>query len=99
MIQTRNSFGENRKSGRDDWIVNIQRKLLSADGKTSFQEIPFELVDNNNGQYEVRYLIDAPCEALIHVKLTDELSKHRPIRGSPFKPTFVQDGKHRANEY
>jgi dynein heavy chain len=98
-VQSRNALGANRKSGRDDWSISIHRQVHSADNKHSLKEINFEVSDHNNGQYEVKYMVNMPCEILIHVKLSDENNKQRPTRGSPFKPTFVTDARHRANEY
>merc|ERR1712137_844576 len=50
------------------------------------------------GQYECIYCGEEG-EVEVHVKLMDEAGKPRPIRGSPFKPTFTKFGKNRANEY
>merc|ERR1712187_796157 len=81
-IQLRNQNGENRKSGRDEFNISVQQKVLLDDGKESMRDLPFEFVDLNTGQYEVHYLADEG-EVVIHVKLMDENNKPRPVLGSP----------------
>merc|ERR1711924_52181 len=98
MIQARNKDSENRKSGRDEWVVTLQQKKHGADGKDTMKDLPFELIDMDNGCYEMVYTADEG-EVVIHVKHIDDRQKPRPIRGSPFKPTFTNFGKNRANEY
>eukprot|EP00415_Alexandrium_ostenfeldii_P002047 UN2047 len=55
-------------------------------------------MDKDNGQYEMKYTADAG-DVVIHVKLIDENGKARPIRGSPFKPSFTSTARNKANEY
>ncbi|CAE8644450.1 unnamed protein product [Polarella glacialis] len=98
FIQARNQNGENRKSGRDEFLVTVQQRVQNADGKEVLRDLPFELLDLNNGKSEVTYMADE-CELVIHVKLIDENRKPRPIRGSPYKPTFSKMAKNRANEH
>lgn len=97
-IQTRDVNGVNRSSGRDEFVVTVQQREATEDGKFVLKDLPCELIDINTGQYEVRYLADEG-EVVCHVKLIDENGKQRPIRGSPFKPTFSKMAKNRANEY
>jgi dynein heavy chain len=49
VIQARNDNGENRKSGRDGFMVAIK----TADKEK--KEIPCEIQDMDNGQYFVKY--------------------------------------------
>jgi len=98
MIQARNQLGENRKSGRDEFMVTVQQKVLNSDGKEVFRDVCFELNDLNDGKTEVKYMADEG-ELVIHVKLMDENNKPRPIRGSPFRPTLTKMARNRANEY
>jgi dynein heavy chain len=98
IIQARNALGENRTSGRDELMVTIQRRIQTDDGKELMRDLPFDFVDLNNGQYEVKY-VSHEGDVVIHVKLADENSKPRPIRGSPFKASFTQAAKNRANDY
>lgn len=98
VIQARNQYGENRRSGDDTWNISVQHQALTADGKAILKEIPFEVQDFNNGQYEVRYTA-AIGSYLVYVKLKDEIGTLRPLRGSPFKPSMIQYGKKRANDF
>jgi len=98
FIQARNQNGENRKSGRDEFLITVQQRVQNAEGKEVLRDLPFELLDLNNGKSEVTYIADE-CELVIHVKLIDENRKPRPIRGSPYKPTFSKMAKNRANEH
>ncbi|CAK8998622.1 Glyceraldehyde-3-phosphate dehydrogenase [Durusdinium trenchii] len=98
MIQARNQLGENRKSGRDEFMVTVQQKVLNAEGKEVLRDVAFELNDLNDGKTEVKYMADEG-ELVIHVKLMDENGKPRPIRGSPFRPTLTKMARNRANEY
>ncbi|CAJ1331853.1 unnamed protein product [Effrenium voratum] len=98
MIQARNQLGENRSSGRDEWVVQIQQVYVNEKGKESLREVPHEILDFDTGQYEVRYVAE-PGDLVIKVSMVDELGKPRPIRGSPFKASCVQYAKNRANDY
>ena len=49
VIQARNDNGENLKSGRDGFMVEIK----TADKEK--KEIPCEIQDMDNGQYFVKY--------------------------------------------
>jgi dynein heavy chain len=88
LIQARNMNGENRKSGADEYVISVRQDNV---------EIEFEKVDYDNGRYEIFYT-PAAGEVKIDVKLVNEFEKAVPIRGSPFKATFVPNAKPRANE-
>ena len=47
---------------------------------------------------EVSYIADEG-DVLIHVRLYDENGKPRPVRGSPFRPSFTKNARHRANDW
>mmetsp|Transcript_146756 Transcript_146756/g.471049 ORF Transcript_146756/g.471049 Transcript_146756/m.471049 type:complete len:4209 (+) Transcript_146756:103-12729(+) len=98
MIQTRDENGNNRKSGREDFVITVQQKSALGDGKMLFEDLAFELHDKNNGQYEVTYVADEG-DVVINVKLMDPNGKQKPVRGSPFKPTFTTTARNKANEY
>lgn len=49
IIQARNDLGENRRSGRDNFVVKI-----TSVGENS-KEIPNELVDKDDGHYIVKF--------------------------------------------
>jgi dynein heavy chain len=98
IIQLRNQNGENRKTGRDEFAIILQQLVPGDDGKTTRRELPFELVDKDNGQYEMKYIADEG-EVEIHIKLLDETGKAQPVRGSPFKASFTASARNRANEY
>lgn len=97
IIQLRNSLGENRKSGRDEFVIAVQQRVPTDDGKEVMRDLPFEFTDLNTGQYELKYFAEEG-EVVVNVKLKDENDKPRPIRGSPFKPTFTKMARNRANE-
>lgn len=78
FIQSRNDLGENRKSGADKFIIRI---------KKGEEEVPYEIVDNNNGMYDVTFT-PPEGELIIEVLFEDEKLQTSHIRGSPFNPTF-----------
>jgi dynein heavy chain len=98
IIQARNTQGENRQSGRDDFIISVQQIIPGEDGKKTFQDLPFEFVDLNTGQYEVKYLADEG-DVKIDVFFVDETGTKKKVRGSPYKPSFSNSARNRANEY
>merc|ERR1712100_358600 len=75
--------------------ISVQQKNSETG---SWKDLMYEIIDLDNGQYEVRYSA-SEGEVQIHVKLIDENGKGRPIRGSPFKPSFSKTAKNRANNY
>jgi len=98
LIQARNELGGNRASGRDEFVISVQQRISTDEGRDSLTDLPFDFYDLNTGQYEVKYLADEG-DVVIHVKAIDENGKQRPIRGSPFKPTFIGTARNHANEY
>eukprot|EP00931_Biecheleriopsis_adriatica_P101533 TRINITY_DN7664_c0_g1_i1.p1 TRINITY_DN7664_c0_g1~~TRINITY_DN7664_c0_g1_i1.p1 ORF type:complete len:4295 (+),score=1011.97 TRINITY_DN7664_c0_g1_i1:399-12887(+) len=98
MIQARNHMGENRKSGRDEWAIDIKQPYINEKGKEVLRDVPHEILDFDNGQYEVRYVAEEG-QLIIKVCLVDENGKPRPIRGSPFQASMIQHAKNRANDY
>ena len=99
-IQLRDTNNDNRKTGRDELEISIKQKVPAKDenSKDSWVELPYDFHDHNTGQYEVKYVADEG-EVRVEVKLKDENGKPRPVRGSPFRPTFTGMGRNRANEY
>merc|ERR1712107_498941 len=81
-----------------DFVITLQQKIPLGDGKVLFEDLPYEITDKNDGQYEVKHQADEG-DVVAHVKLVDENGKPRPIRGFPFKPTFSNMARNKANEY
>lgn len=80
VIQARNDEGQNRKSGRDIFQVNIKTD--------AGVEVPCEINDHDDGQYFVKYQVDEECEVNISVLFKDDKDKMVPLRGSPYKSSF-----------
>ena len=78
FIQSRNDLGENRRSGSDKFIVHINK---------GEEEIAYEIVDHNNGMYEVTYM-PPEGDVTVEVMFEDEKLQTNHIRGSPFSPSF-----------
>lgn len=66
IIQARNTKGSNRQSGADEFIVKFitpeEQAYLEEKAKAeeeipeqTFDPIEYSLVDNDNGQYNVKY--------------------------------------------
>lgn len=87
-IQARNDLGENRKSGADNPVVRIA---------TFDEEIPFTIVDRNDGSYEVTYT-PPESELTVEVQFEDENKQITHIRGSPFRPYFKNGVSAKNNE-
>lgn len=51
------------------------------------RDLPFELVDLDNGTYELTYIAEEG-EVAISIKLMDENNKQQPIRGPPGGPAL-----------
>jgi len=81
IIQARNELGENRKSGRDNFQVRI---LRTADNS----EVAAQLIDRDNGSYQVKYQMDDESEIKIEILFEDDKGKMVHIRGSPYKANF-----------
>lgn len=90
VIQARNDNCENRTSGRDQFQITI----ITEDDK---QEIPSEIVDNDDGSYHVSYKVDRECRAMISVKFKDDKGKFVELRGSPYTASFVKDAPPNTN--
>lgn len=99
IIQARNTKGSNRQSGADEFVVKFctpeeqQYLKLKAteEGEVeekTFPEIPYTLVDNDSGQYNVKYKLENEMENLqISIFYKNQNGELLPIRGSPFKAT------------
>ena len=88
FIQSRNDLGENRKSGADRFIIRI---------KKGDEEIEHEIIDNNNGMYDVHFT-PPEGEIMIEVLFEDEKLNVNHIRGSPFSPIFRAGANPKNNE-
>lgn len=78
IIQARNDLGENRTSGRDQFQVKIV-----SQGENHV-EIPSEIIDNDDGQYVVRYQMNEEQKVKIDIQFLDDKGKWVPVRGSPY---------------
>ena len=92
LIQTRNDLGENRQSGRDEFEVKI--RTLGENPQTYDAEI----IDPDNGTYEVVYTATQPGPVQIDVTFKDDKGKFVPIRGSPYTASFSEDTNKNFNE-
>jgi hypothetical protein len=90
IIQARNDNSENRSSGRDVFQISV----ITEDDK---QEIPADIVDNDDGSYHVSYKVDRECRASISVKFKDDKGKFVELRGSPYTASFVKDAPPHTN--
>jgi dynein heavy chain len=101
-IIAKNDHCENRTSGRDTFEVKITQKVpipaevqadpeALAEYKQEIREIPCEIVDNDNGQYDVKYTCDLEGEISISILFLDDKGKMVPVRGSPYT-IFCKDG-------
>jgi len=68
-------------------------KLEDPDYKQQVQEIPCEVVDLDNGQYNCKYEVDDECEVEVHINFEDDKGKMVPIRGSPYVASFSPRAK------
>jgi dynein heavy chain len=87
VIQARNDLNENRVSGNDEWEVNI---VNPADKK---QKIEHTNVDRGDGSYLLTYQVEEPGEYEIEINFLNDKQVMVPIRGSPYKASFGDDGK------
>lgn len=53
--------------------------------------IPFQLIDNDNGTYYVKFKVNEPCVVNIDIRFKNEKEELKPIRGNPFTCGFVAD--------
>jgi len=86
---------ENRTSGRDTFEVKITQKVpipedvkadpeLLAEYKPETKEIPCEITDLDNGQYDVKYTCDTEGPLSIQILFLDDKGRMVAVRGSPF---------------
>jgi hypothetical protein len=59
--------------------------------------IDSEIVDNDDGKYIVSYQVDKPGEIEVHVSFLNDKQVMEPVRGSPYKPCFVETGDAKNN--
>jgi hypothetical protein len=85
VICARNDSGENRKSGRDIFEVNIK--------DSAKKEVACEIVDLDDGSYRVKYKVEAAGDYAIDVTFLDDKGKMVPVRGSPYTATFAEGVK------
>jgi dynein heavy chain len=52
--------------------------------------IKYDIQDNEDGSYTVKYKVDEPCEVSIDVKLKNERGDLLEIRSSPKVATFSE---------
>lgn len=105
-IQARNIKNENRTTGRDDYRVEVyQKKVIEEvnDKEETIEKIvkiPIEneIIDNNNGQYEVKFQYEEEGELNVDVLFADEKGEYFNIRGAPFKAKFSNEAPATNNE-
>ena len=51
------------------------------------KEIPCQIIDNDNGQYDVKYYCDSEDPLSISILFLDDKGKMVPVRGSPYTIT------------
>lgn len=52
--------------------------------------VPFEIVDNDDGSYFINFTSDEESTLFVEIHYRDENNDLQPIRGNPFKCTFVK---------
>jgi dynein heavy chain len=101
LIIARNKHGENRTSGRDNFQVKVTRTIPAdpevQDAKPTIVEIPCSISDTDTGSYKCEYKCDEKCETEVHILFEDDKGRMVPIRGSPYKSSFVGDLKPAEN--
>lgn len=94
-IVARNDLGENRASGRDEFEVTITQEIPIAadnedpDAKVTYKKIPCEVTDKEDGTYNCKYQVEDECEVSIDIKFLNDKEQFVPIRGVPFKASFI----------
>lgn len=61
-------------------------------------QINYDLTDNDDGSYTVKYKVDQPCHVDVEVYFQDENNNFVPVRGFPFSCQFLEDQKENQNE-
>lgn len=94
-IIAKNDHSENRTSGRDTFEVKISQKIpipqevqddpeLLAEYKQETKEIKCDITDTDNGQYDVKYVVEAEGPVSISILFLDDKGRMVPVRGSPY---------------
>jgi dynein heavy chain len=91
LIQARNDLDENRKSGRDNFVV----KITTVEDEP--KEIPTQITDKDDGSYNVKYVIPEPCDCKIEILFEDDKGTMVAIRGSPYKSNFSAKSQASSN--
>jgi hypothetical protein len=76
IINARDEDGNNRSSGRDEWIVKIMDTATK-------EEISCKIHDNDNGNYDVHYLVERPTNVSIDVSIVDAEGNQKHLNGFP----------------
>lgn len=58
-----------------------------------YDERECKVIDNQNGTYKVEYQMDEECDIEVIVLFEDDKGAMVPIRGSPYKSSFVSTAK------
>jgi len=82
IINARDEDGNNRTSGRDEWLVSV------VDRNTK-QEVETEITDDDNGTYYVKYTCPEPTEVSVNVSIVDCQGTKKTINGCPYKVKFI----------
>jgi len=61
------------------------------------ESVECEIIDNNDGTYNVKYQVEEECEVEIDIQFQNEESKMVPVRGSPYRASFVANAKPNDN--
>ena len=70
---------------------------VEAKPKFKEVEIPCEVHDTDDGKYNVTYTSEDVGEVFVYVNFLDENGKLVPVRGSPYKASFVEGAKKEDN--
>ena len=74
-------------------IISIFKEASKKAAKIQLEEIPSEIVDNDDGTYTVKYTVPEEIEVEIHINFKDDKERMVPIRGSPYKASFTSKAK------
>ena len=98
-IIAKNDHSENRTSGRDIFEVKITQKMPLkevevdpeadpdaevVEQKAEIREIKCDIVDTDNGQYDVKYTCETEGVINISILFLDDKGKMVPVRGCPY---------------
>lgn len=73
---------------KDDDAPVVEKKK-----KVKYEELECKVIDNQNGTYKVEYQMDEECDIEVVVLFEDDKGSMVPIRGSPYKASFVSSAK------